>query len=176
MLDIGAYTGDTLKSFIAYSNGDFKKYIAVEPDTKNFQKLELLVGTLTYSEKIETIQECCSEEPGYLRFNDGQGGSSTISDNDGVTVKAETIDHIASCCGDRITMIKMDIEGSEMRALRGAKHTIASDRPALAICVYHRKSDLITIPQYIKGLAPDYKFYFRLHSPNITEAVLYVAR
>lgn len=67
----------------------------------------------------------------------------------------------------------MDIEGSELMALKGAEQTIRRFKPKLAICVYHRVEDLITIPQYIKSLNPDYNLYFRKYWPNAVDAVLY---
>ena len=74
---------------------------------------------------------------------------------------------------DKITMIKMDIEGSELEALKGAKKTIQRDKPKLAICIYHKPEDMADIPLYIKELVPEYKLYIRHHSNFATETVLY---
>ena len=75
---------------------------------------------------------------------------------------------------EKVNFIKMDIEGSEMEALKGATKIIEISKPILAICVYHKSEDLFTIPQYIKKLNPNYKFYLRKHS-NVSshELVLY---
>lgn len=70
-------------------------------------------------------------------------------------------------------MIKMDIEGVEAEALSGAQETIKRDRPVLAICVYHKREDLITIPKIIRQLCSEYKFYLRAYSKHSTEIVLY---
>lgn len=67
----------------------------------------------------------------------------------------------------------MDIEGSELKALEGAKGAIQKHHPILAICVYHRKEDLLTIPQYIKSLYGGYRLYLRAHSRYALELVLY---
>ena len=67
----------------------------------------------------------------------------------------------------------MDIEGAELSALHGAEKTIKRDKPVLAICVYHKREDLIAIPQYIKELVPEYKLYLRAHFPYASELVLY---
>lgn len=72
--------------------------------------------------------------------------------------------------GDRVTTIKMDVEGSELESLKGAKQTIMRDRPKLAICIYHKPEDLWEIPLYIKSLVPEYHLYIRHHNGD---AVLY---
>ncbi len=68
--------------------------------------------------------------------------------------------------GAPVTLLKMDIEGSESKALTGAAHTIVTWRPKLYVCAYHRNEDLFSLPLQILSLCPDYKLYFR-HSPYI---------
>lgn len=67
----------------------------------------------------------------------------------------------------------MDIEGAELNALMGAESTIRTYKPILAICVYHKKEDLIDIPQFIMSIRADYKFYLRAYSRCTQELVLY---
>ena len=50
---------------------------------------------------------------------------------------------------ERLDFIKMDIEGAEQRALKGAARTMAKFRPSLAICTYHRQDDLDAIPPIV---------------------------
>lgn len=74
---------------------------------------------------------------------------------------------------ERVTMIKMDIEGSELEALRGARKTICRDKPRLAVCIYHKAEDMTEVPLYIKELVPEYRLYVRHHSKEIGETVFY---
>ena len=74
---------------------------------------------------------------------------------------------------EKVSFIKMDIEGAELPALNGAEKIIQRHKPKLAVCVYHKREDLITIPQYIKSIVPEYKFYLRVHFPYASELVLY---
>jgi hypothetical protein len=68
----------------------------------------------------------------------------------------------------------MDIEGSEIEALKGAADTIRTKKPRLAISVYHKPEDIIEIPAFLKELTPDYKFYLRHDClVNLTETILY---
>ena len=74
----------------------------------------------------------------------------------------------------KISMIKMDVEGAELKALQGAAGTIRAWHPLLAISLYHKPEDLLTIPQYIQSLSADYHFYLRGHHPELAfELVLY---
>ncbi len=74
---------------------------------------------------------------------------------------------------DRVDFIKMDIEGAERDALKGAEATIRKFKPKLAISTYHRPDDFWVIPLQIRDLRPDYKFAFGHHSPKNWESVIY---
>ena len=70
-----------------------------------------------------------------------------------------------------IHLIKMDIEGFEQEALCGATRIIETFKPALAIALYHKPDDIITLPLY---LAQYYsKFYIRQHGRYGFDLVLY---
>ena len=72
-----------------------------------------------------------------------------------------------------VSFVKMDIEGSERKALEGMKNTILKYKPKLAICVYHKFEDLWELPLYIKKLVPEYKLYIRNYTTYLDEIVLY---
>lgn len=81
--------------------------------------------------------------------------------------------HFRQCSqGGGCTYLKADIEGSEMRMLRGAENTIKNFHPKLAISVYHKRDDLLTIPKFISGLYHKYRFGLRMHH-NFSDLVLY---
>lgn len=73
----------------------------------------------------------------------------------------------------KVTFIKMDVEGAELEALKGAEATIKRDKPRCAICVYHKPEDIDTITEYLHKLVPEYKFYMRHYSLCDYETVLY---
>lgn len=73
----------------------------------------------------------------------------------------------------RVSLIELDIEGSEIQALTGMKRTIQQYHPKLAICIYHKISDYTEIPKLILDIDPTYKLFFRQHSCYYEESVLY---
>jgi FkbM family methyltransferase len=73
----------------------------------------------------------------------------------------------------RIDFIKMDIEGSELGALRGGESTIRRCRPTLAISIYHRSEDFFAIPSWIDSLGLGYRFFLEHYSIHHEETVLY---
>lgn len=166
VVDCGAFTGDTFESYI-YHVGRFGKYYAFEPDTNSVKKL--LLATMFY-ENSTVIEKGVSSICGEVGMNIEGGGCSSIALDSKNIIKITAIDDEIS---EDVTFIKMDIEGQELEALKGARETIKRCKPKLAICVYHKKEDLIDIPHYIKSLRADYKLYLRAHEPTLSELVLY---
>ena len=108
-----------------------------------------------------------------MYFNASNSLSSSIDDESGaLKVDLLTIDEVTA--GHDVSFIKMDIEGAELAAFKGAQKTITAHQPILAISLYHKPEDLITIPQFIHELHRDYRFWLRAHHPRFAyEMVLY---
>lgn len=69
--------------------------------------------------------------------------------------------------------IKMDIEGAEMKALKGAEQTLIKFRPQLAISIYHSNNDMQDIPIYLHNILKNYIFKIGQYSPDNDETILY---
>ena len=171
IIDCGAYNGDTLSAFFSLPNCSCKHYFALEPAQKLFD--ELVESSKKYQDKAEItpLPIGAWNETSTLTFSNNGDLGDHPSDGDGISVEVDAIDHFASGC--QVDFIKMDIEGSEMSALRGAIETIQKYHPVLAICIYHRPSDFWEIPMFIKSLYNGYKFYVRHYSDHHAETVLY---
>jgi FkbM family methyltransferase len=73
----------------------------------------------------------------------------------------------------RVDFIKMDIEGAELPALKGAERSLRAHRPKLAISLYHQLSDFVTIPRYLESLSLGYDYYLDHHTIYLNETVLF---
>ena len=156
IVDLGAYDGDTIREFLTVTDGKYKKIIALEPDEKNFRKLERKTEKLT---DIIRLNLGAWDKEETLYFAKKSGRNSRLEET-GVPVNFNSVDNIVT---DEVTFIKMDIEGAELKALEGAKNTVARYRPKLYVCAYHRNEDMFALPFKIKELYGGYKIYFRQH-------------
>lgn len=171
LVDCGAFNGDTLRDFVSWTENTYKGYIALEPNKKNANALRKYINE-TGIKNVDVIEKCAYERTEELSFRINAENSRIAKTGAEVeTVLADTIDNISS--GQKVTFIKMDIEGAELSALKGAEYTIKSDRPILAISAYHKPSDLIELTSYIKDCVEEYNFYFRLHKELPIDAILY---
>lgn len=111
-----------------------------------------------------------------------QGAASfvTFSEESGVTDKVSTItidNLVVEHKLHKLDFIKMDIEGAEMNALKGAIHSITTFRPTLAIAIYHQISDFVNVMRFINDLNLGYQFYLGHYTVNAQETILFaVAR
>ncbi len=153
--DLGAYDGDTIREFLACTNGKYKKIYAFEPDSKNFKKLQ---NKTSHLENAELFNAAAWSENTYLTFSKKAGRNSRKSDS-GEMVRALALDSVL----DEVTFIKADIEGAEKEALIGSEKLIKKYKPKLYICAYHRNSDAFLLPKMIHSFCPEYKIYYRHH-------------
>ena len=157
--DLGAYNGDTIRELLHYTGGRFASVTALEPDRRSFRKLsayaeEQLAGDITLE------QAGAWSEDTVLCFSDQAGRQSRIS-RAGRETRMRALDSVLR--GRPCTYLKMDVEGAEREALRGAAQTIRSWRPKLNLAAYHRSGDFFSLALQVHALCPDYRLYLRHH-------------
>ena len=168
-VDGGAYTGDTLLAFIRKAKNKYARCCAFEPEPANAASLRALAGRQGFRD-VEIIAKGLWSKAATLRFTAAEGtAGSAVSAAGALSIEAAAIDELAPDA----TFIKLDVEGAELEALKGAAATIKRNRPKLAVCLYHKPGDLFEIPLFIKSLAPEYRLYLRQHQPVSCELVLY---
>jgi FkbM family methyltransferase len=114
------------------------------------------------SGQVTMVPKAVWEQPGTLAFEGAGLGFHAIDSQTSVSTTARllpvtTIDDTVEALGlERVDFIKMDIEGAERQALRGARRTLARWKPSLSICAYHRPDDAEAISTVVGNARPDY--------------------
>jgi len=172
LVDCGAFDGDTLDLFLRKTAHSFGGAVAFEPDPENYAKLTARVGSMPARtrERVATHQAATGETNSRVLMEVGKGVASKIGTGS-CEVECISLDSILPDAP--VSFIKMDIEGSELDTLAGARALIQKNAPILTICVYHRQSDLWNIPLFIHDLNPDYSFYLRPHDLEGWDVVCY---
>ena len=154
--DLGAYTGDSIRELLEYSPS-LRYVIAMEPDRKNFRKLEKYSDSETRCE-IAPLNLAAWSEQTTLSFMCSGNKNSNVSPN-GEGVEADSLDNILS--GHGIDYIKYDVEGSEMQALIGSSKTIKRYSPDICLSLYHRSEDIFLLPMLLDNINSGYRYYIR---------------
>ena len=170
-VDIGAYTGDTILDYLrCYGVDCYHKIYGYEITQEIFP---ILKNNLAYYPNIELAQKAVTSKNGKLYFQKSSVDNSAnrILEQGETEITAVSIDEDIL---EKVTMIKMDIEGEEQKAVIGCQRHIQIDHPKLMISVYHNHEDLWKIPRMIEDILPGYRFYLRYYGNKIfpTEVVL----
>lgn len=169
-VDAGSYDGSTSLDFAVWCGGDYDKIYAFEPSPESAavcrQKFEQ-----NHIKNAAVIEAGTWDKSDTLLFDSGNGSGSSFCKGGNIAIPVTSIDETVG--DDIVTFIKMDVEGSELETLRGARNTIMTHHPKLAVSLYHKPWDIITLPHYILSLNPDYRFYIRHYASNDWETVLY---
>lgn len=172
-VDGGAYQGDTVAHFLQVTNGNFRGIHSFEPDTASFAKLKEYTDSLN-DPRIHVYPFGLGESRGSFKFSNQGTLGSKMDENAETTV--EIVDLDSMFLDVKPTLIKVDIEGFELEALRGARKIITSQAPKLAVCVYHKPADLWQLPLLLKEMVPEYRLFIRHYSPFLYDTVCYAVK
>jgi len=172
IIECGSSDGNTLRELYAELKGKYKHIYCFEPDKGCEQILKRTIHELDSDGNISFIPKGTYRESATLYFENEEieSGLSKVTECGDTSIECDAIDD--EKCGE-VKYIKMDIEGAELDTLIGAKRTIIENRPKLAVCIYHKDEDIVTIVRYLQELNLGYQFYIRHHNCNMTETVLY---
>jgi len=178
-VDCGCYDGATCYNFAGWCGAKgFDHIYSFEADPKNYEKSKAVLeplgkcdlypyGTADVNKKVyfaaDAFETSCiiSREEAEKRNFEGVEEIETVA-----------LDDVLE--GKRITFIKMDIEGAEYEALLGARKLIMENRPRMAISVYHKFEDFVTLANLVLEMHPDYRIAFRHYGFDELETIMYV--
>jgi FkbM family methyltransferase len=178
VIDAGGCWGDTALYF-ANEVGDEGKVFSYEFIPSN---LEIHTKNISLNpdigKRISTIASPVWENSGEMMYYIDNGPGSRVfmekeETYDGKVTSLSIDDLVFNNSIPKIDFIKMDIEGAEPYALKGAINTIKKFKPKLAIAIYHSMSDFVNIPKFIHELGLGYVFHFAHCSIHEEESILF---
>lgn len=173
LVDVGAYTGDSIAQYVHIYGKDYKRIYAYEISPESCTAIRDTVKKQGLHDVV-ICNKGAGSAPGELFLNQSSDASAnqlSAEDTSGQRIQVVPLDDDIP---EPVTFLKMDIEGAEWDTLLGCQRIISQEHPKLAICVYHGYDDLWRIPALIDSLNPDYEFYLRHYGGNLipTEFVL----
>jgi FkbM family methyltransferase len=178
VLDIGACWGDTALYFATKvgSAGQVYSFEFIPENIKLFKKNIDLNPQI--KKRIHLIEKPVSNVSNTrLYFMDHGPGSriefAPFAAQTGETTSITIDDFVVEHDVEKIDFIKMDIEGAELLALKGAEKTIRKFRPKLAIAIYHSMDDFVSIPQWILDLNLGYELLLGHYTIHAEETVIF---
>jgi FkbM family methyltransferase len=173
VIDGGGCWADTALQF-AHAAGPAGRVLCFEFDPANLRLLDAnLALNPELAERVEVLHHPLWDTPGVPIAFGVSGPGAKVGEGDQV-IETRTIDElVARGHVDRVDFIKLDIEGSELPALRGARETLRQFKPRLAISAYHKDDDLITIPALLDELEVGYRYGLDHTTIHAEETILF---
>lgn len=169
IIDGGGYVGDTALLF-SHMFKDSRIY-ALEPMAKNYQAMQQVIGQAGKEDAIIPLQEGIAERSGELDlmvYGDNldasasfAAGNASLIKTSGQKCKVTSIDDLCARKSLKPGLIKLDIEGYENEAIRGALNVIKEHRPVLAVAIYHNPQEFFLLKPCLESLDLGYKFMIR---------------
>jgi len=138
ILDVGAYSG--IYSLVAATDNPSVEIVAVEPNPRILPTLKKNVSANRFDDRIQIVEAAASDSEGrgVLHLNDDslqsslERGFGTTPQTEEVGVQLRTLDSIVNDYG-LVDLVKIDVEGAELRVLRGSTSLIERARPTFIL-------------------------------------------
>lgn len=177
-LDIGAYNGDTIRSFLQQTRGKYQKIMAVEPDADNFLSLSEYVAR----ERLKNVSVSMTaawDKREDLKFEIGKNQISGVCCPDQTGAEAKVItcyaDRLDSLFeGEAVSLIKINYFYGVLEAIRGCEELIKINHPKFVIVVGFEIYNVLLLFEYISSLNAGYKFYLRFNRAMSSALTMYV--
>ncbi|MFH1915272.1 MAG: FkbM family methyltransferase [Pseudomonadota bacterium] len=154
--------------------GEQGRIFGFEPDPVGFCKANDALGEKCPNYKVVPLGLWSRKET--LYFNLAGQGTHVSSGGGQGSVQCEVIsvdEFVKASRLKRVDLIKLDVEGAEAEAIKGAMGTIGKFTPKLAISLYHTPRDLYHLPRLISEISSDYTYYVGHHHAALHETILY---
>jgi FkbM family methyltransferase len=171
-IDAGGYDGSTTKYFFQWlqNNGISRgTSIVFEPNSILYNNCK---DSLQDYNNVKVVNKGLWHKKDIVKFCNN-GIESYVTSNGEEVIETISLDEYLKDEEKPVTFLKMDIEGAELNALKGAERIIKEQKPKLAISIYHKPEDIWEIPNLLLNFVPDYKFFIRHYTFSDADTVLY---
>lgn len=171
-VDLGGFVGDTVLAYIkTYGSACYKKIYTYEISERNLVRMRT---KLTGYDRIEICARGVGEKAGLMYIDKSMNAVDAVRLGNNGTEEIQVV-ALDEDIKEAISYLKMDIEGGEYAALKGAAEHIRADKPKLVVSLYHSNDDLWRLPKLIQAIMPDYRFYLRYYGSTFiaTDYILY---
>ena len=165
-VDGGGYDGQTSKQFAAWDS-TYKRIYYFEPLPAMMKVSRANLGGLR---DVDFVEKGLFSRNDRLRFQSSAGQASSLSPTGEIEIEVTSLDHEVQ---EAITFLKLDIEGAECEALRGAAAHIREEMPTIAVCIYHDQRDFWRVPQRVLEINDGYNLFVRHYTESIRETVMF---
>lgn len=176
LLDIGAYDGDTIRTFLTETSGNYKKIIAVEPDAEAFLKLSDYVAKASLKNVI--ISKCGAwDKKEVLEFKEKNDQCSSVdriqnrSADRIITIYANRLDSLFE--NEDVSLIKINYWNGIVEAIKGCEKIIRKNQPKIAMDIGFDIIKVLEASEYIDSLKEGYKLYLRFNRAMPSTLTLY---
>lgn len=156
MVDVGAFTGDTISKFYELCEGRYKSIAGFEPDEHNFSALKEFIEHSEYKNVI-LFQAAAGAENGVQHFINNRSESCVLSEDEGDEIQIVALDSVEQI--QDMTLLKVSANGWDLGVLKGAQGLIQKNKPQIS--AYASGSLLWEIPFFLHEILPEYKIYYR---------------
>jgi FkbM family methyltransferase len=177
-VDGGTFNGQSTLDAMSQLGPRFAGARCFEPDARNYERV---MGRFQ-SDLPESLQDAVvcyraavSGQNGHMAFDCQGTEGSHLSTQGAQQVEVCTLDTALADVaeGSFALYIKLDLEGAEQDALKGAIGLLREKSPTLAVCAYHCPDDLWVLPEMILDAQPDYQLFYRIEGEDALGSVYY---
>jgi len=162
VLDCGANIGVYTRRALNQGAG---RVVAIEPAPENIECLRRNFSPEIAAGKVIVYPKGVWDREDFLTLHvdpHNSAADSFLIEREGShneqKVPLTTIDNlVAELKLQRVDFIKMDIEGAEVKALRGGRSTIARYHPRMALSAYHAADHPVEVPKAVREAWDGYR-------------------
>ncbi len=174
-IDVGAYTGDTIRLFYKACNQKPGQIWAFEGDRSLEPSIKKTISDLEIEDTTKLIMTGLWSEKKKLFFlkSDHNIEEGTITNYDtGLSIDVDSVDHILQNKLKRVNIVKINFPNAD-EVLKGCRKIISKDKPKLAVVVGFFDKLIYEAPRIVMEAESSYKIYFRYNSAMPAKLVMY---